>query len=1145
MATYTYKGTKITGTSTSGKIFKKSGIKKAKKGQTYLNTSTGHVYKCTDDGDKGKADEAKWKYLRTDVVKKPSVAVSNLGAPVRGANGSYDMTAEWKIPSAMTDKKKGNRATSIDISWFLGIKGKDPKKVIHVGNVSTKKSKINLNSLKIGKKTWKRNQFYPFKGKPLLKYVTVKVVSKNSKGAGASAKKRRKFSKPKAPSISAGTFNDVGEVSFTINTDAGNGYRERHDTKYTLKVYYSSSGKTNTIIPNKNKTGDNKTGITTATSKTIKFDDKSYAARSYEDYAKVVVTAIARGFAGDSKTTERTFYISYPAQAEIVSYSLSGKTSADKCTLTIKTNSTVEHPVDRVKLEYLANCEYADASQIPGDAGWQQTDIIDNATCTAMAVPVADLMPDSGNHTWVRLKTYHANETVLHRYSNYMRIADLETPAATATDDKITIVSAVAGEDGESAVVNLAWDDGTPVSTGTEVSWSEDENSWKSTEDPDKYEFEWEDKTSEGQPIPVTKDGVTYPHSATIRIKGLDTGTLYYVRARRYNEGDQTTFSEYSNVATVLTSEKPESVVATADRYISKGSGLNIYWTFSGNGIQTAWQITTPDENTVILDGVGATASTQIPADALEKVAENGSVKYVVQVSTGSGWVKTEEKEVTIIDPPTLTVNAPTTMDIQPYEFTAVASVPSDLIVIVTSQGATGQFPQGILNQTAGDTIHSDVYSPDWIAGYVLSSDTEYLDKKYFTRDGDVFTEVEVSPVYELTSDTTVDSTKRYYIYDGENYIRIEPSVDDNPSEQGWYESVNPANPSQEGWYEETEGVSATVTLPPNLDFWDLGSYTLEATAVDQQTDLRSVEQVSNFTVAWRNQAVTPESKTVYVLSADTSVDENKNYYTYDGETQTYIVIVDVVGDEDPSALGWYEENVTRYVTITPLDYVDDNGFHHQAAQIDLTPPEGSSETDVYDIYRMTGDGPRLIGESFPLTYTAVDEYAPFGEDMTNEYRIALRTVDGDVAFSDFEYVLSGEGIRVDWADGFVEYPYGVSIEDGYSKDVEIRSHMDGTINGYWNEGVRRKGSLSTDMIKIIQAADVDATRRLARYTGPAFVRTKVGTAFEADVQITKLSEKNLAFMSIAIDAEEIDLTDEFMLPVPDVLEDAPEGGGE
>ena len=134
--------------------------------------------------------------------------------------------------------------------------------------------------------------------------------------------------------------------------------------------------------------------------------------------------------------------------------------------------------------------------------------------------------------------------------------------------------------------------------------------------------------------------------------------------------------------------------------------------------------------------------------------------------------------------------------------------------------------------------------------------------------------------------------------------------------------------------------------------------------------------------------------------------------------------------------------------------------------------------------------------------------------------------------------MLGYDGIRLDWSGGYIEYPYSVSIGDSYQKDVDIRHHMDGSINGYWNQGVKRKGSLNTDAIKILQQEDIDLTRQLARYTGAVFVRTREGTAFEADVQITDLSTKNIAVMSIAIDATEIELTDEFMLPTPFKLDE-------
>ena len=1138
MANYDYKGTKITGTSTTPKKFPKSNIKKAEKGDKYFNTDTGHVYKCTEGG---KASEAKWKYTQTDIAHKPSVSVSSLGAPVR-VSGTHKMQATWKTPPAMVDKKKGDRATGLDIFWYLGIAGKDPKEVIHTGNESLTQSIINLNSLTIGSKTYSRSSFYPFKNKPKLNYVTVKVVSKNSKGSGASSKDTRQFKLPRKPVISPFTFNsETGELSCTITTDAGTDYLERYDTRYKMTVYYSATKKTSTIHD----------GSTTATSKTIKFDDANYAARAYGDYAKVTVTAWARGYKGPSEAVTRTFYIAYPAKATIKSIDTSTKTSTGKCTIYVATNSTKEHPVDRVKLEYLANSTYSEASQIPADAAWEATEIMDDANCNALAIAVAELIPDAGKYTWIRLKTYHANETVLYRYSNYMRVTDLETPAATAADDQVKIVSATAGQDGRSVVVNLVWDDGATPSTGTELSWATSENAWKSTKDPESYEFEWSDG-------PQTVDETTWPNSATITIKELDEGEQYFIKARRFLEDETTTYSEYSNTKTAITSEKPESVTATVDRYVAKGSSLNVYWTFSGNGIQRSWQIVLKEElaetftgdgttktftvandvtnlvevtindtptsaytqsgrsitftnapasgadieitytadTTVLANGDGSIGSAQISSERLEAFAKNGSLTFTVQVSTGSGYVVSEEYTVTLIEKPTLAITAPATMTSQSsYSINAEASVPSDLIVIVTSQGASGQFPQGIMRQTSGDTIYSDVLIPEWETEYALSEDTEVLDK-------------------------------RYYEYESEEYVPVEPEGTEDPS--------------NEGWYEETGSLSANIEMPSPLDFWDLGTYSISVVAIDRQTGLRSDEQNAEFAVAWSHQAPSIEPTETYTASADTVVNDNKNYYEYDSETQTYEV-VDPVGTENPSTEGWYEVSVTEYVTLTVIDNIDDSGFHHQAVQINLTPPPNYAQTDVYDIYRVTGDGARLVGQGFPLTYTATDEYAPFGEDLSNYYRIAVRTADGDISFSDVEYVLEGEGIRIDWSGGFLEYPYGVSIADAYKKDVEIRKHLDGSIGGYWNQGIVRKGSLNTAAIKIIQKSDIDLTRQLARYTGPAFVRTREGTAFEADVQITDLSTKNIAIMTIAIDAQEIDLTDEFMLPTPFVLEDEEE----
>lgn len=925
--------------------------------------------------------------MATSITKKPTLAVSNLCAPVR-QSGNRVMKSTWKVPGDLTKSSNKARAESLVIEWTLNIPGKnDPKYVKTEQNEKATASQINLNSLKIGKTTYTRALFYPCHSSRKLYSVTCKVTPKNKKGNGKAASQTRKFETPRAPSISAFSFNtENGEVSATITTDAGNDYKERYDTRYTVYIENTRTGQKYNY----------RDTSSTSTSITVTFDASDYQQLDYSQYIKIKITAWSRGFAGDSAKVSKEYYVSYPAQATVQDVSVSSKDSTGKATVAVKTNSTTQHPVDRVKLEYLANTNYEREADIPGDASPTETSIIDDAQCTALAMPVGPLIPDKGKYTWIRVKSWHLSEEVLYRYSAWMRVTALETPAPTAADDEIVILEANAGADGQSAVLLLGWNaDGTDDSTGTEITWAEEEDMWKSTQEPSKFEFEWSDGELE-------YDEVTYHDSATLTIKNLEEATQYFIKARRYLTGEITTYSPYSDTATVLTSEKPEKVIASCDRYVPTGKALSIYWTFSGNGVQKEWQIVS-NEGTVLAKGEGGISSTQISAERLKEFATNNSITFTVQTSTGSGFVISEEHTITIIDNPEISLSAITPMTAQPYSFSVTANALCDLIVIVSSQGASGQFPQGIARQTPGDTIHSDLYVPEWTES------------------------------------------------------------------QGTY--------------------TATITLPAGLNFWDGGSYTLSITAIDRTTGLRSIEVISPFTVAWAHQAVDP------------------------GE----------------------------YVTVTPIDTYDEEGFHRIAAMIELTPPAESEATDVYDIYRLTGDGAQLIGEGFPLTYTAYDEYAPFGINVDLAYRVAIRTLDGDVEFADIEYVFEQKTLRFDWMGGFLELPYNISIGDTYKKDVEIRQHMDGSVDGYWNQNIVRTAKLSTDVIKLDQKLEIDMARALARYAGAVFVRTPEGTAYEADVQVSDMSASNKHLMAIAIDVQETGLTKEFALPTPFDLEEEEE----
>lgn len=905
------------------------------------------------------------------ITGKPNKQVSSLSAPTRG-DSNRTMTASWKVPSAMTKASNEKRATKLVVGWSF-VMDEGTKKLSKEYNTNVTSRSVNLDSLKVGTTTYTRNSFYPITDNKLTS-VTISVAGKNSKGKGKAVTQTRAFELPRAPEIDEIEFNTSnGVCSTTVRTDAGADYNERYDTRYRVTVETRTG---NTIIASDSSS--------TSTEFTLTYDASDYQNLTTEQFIHVKVEAWARGYVGDSPITTRNFYVSYPAKATIGDISVSSKDSTGKLTALIDTNKTTEHPVDTVTLEYLANTSYESVSDIPAGAQWADSDIVDNGDCTAISMPITNLVPDRGKYTWIRAKTIHAHEGVLFRYSDYRRVEPLETPPATAAEDSISIISVVSGADGESAVVQLGWNSsGTDDSTGTELTWSDEEDTWKSTKEPEKFEFTW----SDGR-YPATGT-IEYNDSAEIVIKGLAEGNKYFVRARRYYEGETTSYGRYSNTATVVTSEKPAGVVASCNKYVTAGEPLPVYWTFSGNGLQTNWQIV--DSNgTIIANGEGSIGGTQISADRLKALAVNNAITFTVQVSTGSGFVSSDQKVVTIRQKPTLTVNASATMTAQPYSFTATSNKLCDLVVIVTAQGSSGQFPEGFRTQINGDTIHSDVYSPVWSNG------------------------------------------------------------------------------------------SATVTLPKSRDFWDLGRYTLSVVAIDRETGLKSEPVKKTFSVAWANKAVDPYN----------------------------------------------------FITLTPVDTVSEDNEHLQGVQIALTAPTGSRASDVYDIYRMDGDSAYLIGEGFPLTHTVIDEYAPFGNEE-QFYRIALRTVDGDTEFADKAYTLPSETVRFDWQGGTLELPYGISIGDNYKKSVEFRQHMDGSVDGYWNQNIERGASYSSSIIKLIQPEEVNLARQLARYAGAVFVRTANGSAFTADVQITDLSVKNEAITAIAVDATEVGLTEEFMLPSP------------
>ncbi|MBR4687104.1 MAG: hypothetical protein IKP01_02220 [Bacteroidales bacterium] len=278
---------------------------------------------------------------------------------------------------------------------------------------------------------------------------------------------------------------------------------------------------------------------------------------------------------------------------------------------------------------------------------------------------------------------------------------------------------------------------------------------------------------------------------------------------------------------------------------------------------------------------------------------------------------------------------------------------------------------------------------------------------------------------------------------------------------------------------------SATVTLPRGLAFFNAAQYRVAVTAVDGAAGLESQPATGDFEVDWSHTASQPTGSVAV----------------------------------DQSAM---------------------------SATVTVTAPADAEMGDVFDLYRVTMDGERPIARSQPFGTAVTDVKAPYSRDGSNlRYLAVTRTADGDSCVSDdISYTLKGSMLRLDWGGDFVELPYNIKASDEFAKDSEVRKHVDGTSQAYWNEGVTRKASLDTDLVRFRDAEEQELLRGMFQHAGSVFVRTPDGLAFAADVQPgTVERSSDSGTVGVSLKAVEHDLTDEGRPGEADIVQ--PTWGGE
>ena len=206
-----------------------------------------------------------------------------------------------------------------------------------------------------------------------------------------------------------------------------------------------------------------------------------------------------------------------------------------------------------------------------------------------------------------------------------------------------------------------------------------------------------------------------------------------------------------------------------------------------------------------------------------------------------------------------------------------------------------------------------------------------------------------------------------------------------------------------------------------------------------------------------------------------------------------------------------------------------------------LTPiaPTGTGEGDTCDIYRLSADRPELIVKDAVFGTQYVDPYPAIGE--FGGHRFVFKTANGDYITEDNDIawfdtgeedgdILESEKAIIDFDGNQLLLYYNVDVGHQWDKDFQQTKYLGGSIQGDWNAGVSRSGSISAVMITLTDSDQIRMMRELAVYTGVCHVRTTDGSSYTADVQVAEDRDHDdygkLASFSLTItrvDAETLD----------------------
>lgn len=672
------------------------------------------------------------------VTKRVSTTVASL---VLERDGDK-FEASWKIPAGMTNPSRNDRAEYIDaqIDMPSSMPGRDVSGeawAVVDGNAFEGPPQISLDDadgidlcwvkglcLTDGfEKPYDRSRFHPVVSGRTVSAVKLSVHGGNSSGAGGydphnpnalgrgpRASITYTFSRPEDPAVELMPVSDDYGVKFKVTSDAGEGNAERHDTVVRTKTQSNTTPDTGVTV-----------GGWTPTSateyETVAMSPQLLKGLQRGQWVTVWAEAKCRGIAGDSEAVEASYTACWPARATVTGVTVSPDSSNGYITVNCQVRADEHSAVDKMVLQRLKGA-FATADEAEASNAWEDVSggVHDGSISRGFTDMLADATPTMGQHTWYRIKTERVI-TDTFSYTSYSTPKEAVKlfRANTTPQETVKIDSIDSNADGDALVLVIGWDGGD--SDGTEVSWSVHEDAWESSEPPETVDVTWEDASS-------CVSGKA--HSAHLTVYGLEEGTAYYFKARRYDEGDDgRTYGAYCTPASIdypaTPASKPASVQLFAPAFVYRGDEVELSWTVESESPQKQWIAYAggPSNKRVVASGDDALghAVVQGLADMTwsERAYLSAEEQYMVSASTGGAFADSEWVTVRFVSIPSFAMTSPAVLRAQPLTLSFESNAGGCAVSLeVYSTGITTTVPEGVSRQLYGDVVWSGTLFPSW-----------------------------------------------------------------------------------------------------------------------------------------------------------------------------------------------------------------------------------------------------------------------------------------------------------------------------------------------------------------------------------------------------------------------------------------------